>query len=298
MELRVGTINIGGGEKSFEEFPQATQKSRQEALAILVSRLDATLLCLQEVSEYIDPDGKPYNLMDGINQAGNYDYSFFGKTVSMESNLQVQKDVMVKGIFNDWRDWSKGNAIHAKYPFASLLDPLLAGTPRNIPIYQPPVYEGTRNTEPRFVLLTRLKEAPYPFVATLHLTTLVDERHPQAHPDQVEKAVELRRQQVERFINLVRVNILEEGLPLILAGDFNAPSDEACIQEVLISKNGFVRLVPEDDGPSHSETADSIDHILFFPEKRLLQYHCWIEANGLSRKASDHLPVVADLKIK
>ena len=298
MELRVGTINIGGGEKSFEEFPQATQKSRQEALAMLVSRLDATMLCLQEVSEFIDVDGLTHNLMEGINKAGNYNYSFYGKTVSMETNIQALKDVMVKGIFNDWWDWSKGNAIHAKYPFARLSDPLRPGTPRNIPIYKPPVYEGTRNTEPRFVLLTRLKEPPYPFVATLHLTTLVDERHPQAPPDYVEKARKLRRQQVEKFINLVRVNILEKGLPLILAGDFNAPSNEACIEEILVSNNGFIRLRPDEDGPSHSEINDSIDHILFFPENRLLQYHCWIETNGLSRKASDHLPVVADLKIK
>ena len=298
MDLRVGTINIGGGEKSFEEFPQATQKTRQEALAMLVNRIDATLLCLQEVSEYIDSDGLTHNLMDGITQGGKYNYSFYGKTVSMETHLQVKKDVMVKGVFNDWWDWSKGNAIHAKIPFARLSDPSLPGTPRNIPIYQPPVYEGTRNTEPRYVLLSRLKQAPYPFIATLHLTTLVDERHPQAQPDQVEKARNLRRQQVEKFINLVKVNILNKGLPLILTGDFNASSDEACIKELLVTKNGFKRLVPEDDGPSHAESKNPIDHILFFPEKRLLQYHCWIETNGLSRKASDHLPVVADLSIE
>lgn len=298
MDLRVGTINIGGGEKSFEEFPQATQKSRQEALAMLVNRIDATVLCLQEVSEFIDSDGLTHNLMDGINTAGNYNYSFYGKTVSMETNMQIQKDVMVKGIFNDWWDWSKGNAIHAKFPFARLSDPLRPGTPRNIPIYQSPVYEGTRDTEPRFVLLTRLKEAPYPFVATLHLTTLIGERHPKALPDQIRKARELRLLQVERFVNLVRVNVLDKGLPLILTGDFNAPSNEACIKDNLVSKYGFIRLVPQDDGPSHSETEDSIDHILFFPENRLLQYDCWIETNGLSRKASDHLPVVADLKIQ
>ena len=298
MDLRIATLNISGGEKSFEEFPQATQKSRQEALEILVNRLNATLLCLQEVSEYLDSDGLTHSLMDGINKAGSYDYSYYGETISMDTHMQVRKDVMVKGIFNDWWDWSKGNAIHARIPFARLSEPSRPGTPRNIPIYQPPVYEGTRDTEPRFVILTRLKEPPHPFIATLHLTTLVNERAPHTSGNQKGKAQEIRRQQISRFLDLVRVNILEKDEPLILAGDFNASSEEACIEGMLLSENGFKRLKPDDEGPSHPEAEDPIDHIFFYPEDRLLDYHCWIETSGLSRKASDHLPVVADIKIK
>jgi endonuclease/exonuclease/phosphatase family metal-dependent hydrolase len=298
MDLRVATLNISGGEKSFEEFPQATQKSRQEALEILVNRLDATLLCLQEVSEYTDSEGLAHSLMDGINKAGSYDYSYFGETISMDTHMQVKKDVMVKGVFNDWCDWSKGNAIHARIPFARLSDPSRPGTPRNIPIYQPPVYEGNRDTEPRFVILTRVKEPPHPFIVTLHLTTLVNERRALRSPDQVNKAQKIRSQQISRLLDLVRDNILKKGEPLILAGDFNASSEEACIENMLLSENGFKRLKPENEGPSHPEAEDPIDHIFFFPEDRLLDYHCWIETSGLSRKASDHLPVVADLKIK
>ena len=298
MDLRVATLNIGGGEKSFEEFPRATQKSRQEALEMLVNRIDADILCLQEVTEYVDSDGLTHSLMDGISKAGGYDYSSFGKTISMKSHMQVRKDVMVKGIFNDWWDWAKGNAIHARLPFARLSDPTRPGKPRNVPIYQPPVYEGNRDTEPRFVLMTRLKEQPHPFIITLHLTTLVDERLPQAATDQVEKAQAIRYQQVSRFLDLIRVNILDRNEALILAGDFNALSNEACIENLLVAENGFVRLKPEDDGPSHTEAKEPIDHILFYPKERLLDYHCWIETSTLSRKASDHLPIVADLRIK
>jgi cell division protein ZapA (FtsZ GTPase activity inhibitor) len=57
LDLRVATLNISGGEKTFEEYSSGTQKSRQEALEMLIKRLDASILCLQEVSQYIDADG-------------------------------------------------------------------------------------------------------------------------------------------------------------------------------------------------------------------------------------------------
>lgn len=298
LELRVATLNISGGEKTFEEFPHDTQQSRQEALKILVDRLDADVLCLQEVSQFIDADGVTHSLMDAVNQAGGYDYSFYGQTVSMKDHMQVKKDVMVKGVFNDWWDWSKGNAVHARIPFARLGNPSRPGLPRNIPLYQPIIYEGTRDTDPRFVLISRLKTAPFPFVATLHLTTMLGERAPQRLPAKLEAAQILRYQQIRRFLDLVREHILHKDEPLILAGDFNASPEEFCLAHLLESENGFVRLVPEKEGPSHASSEQLIDHIFFYPHQRLLDYTCRIESGDLSRRASDHLPVVADLQIK
>lgn len=298
LDLRVATLNISGGEKTFEEFPNDTQKSRQEALEILIGRLDASVLCLQEVSQYIDADGVSHSVMEAINDAGNYDYFFYGKTVSMETHMQVKKDVMVKGIFNDWWNWSKGNAIHARIPFARLSDPGRPGAPRNVPLFQPPIYEGNRDTDPRFVLLTRLKISPYPFVATLHLSTLVGERQPQPIPAKIEQAKILRYQQIRRFLDLVRVHVLASDEPLILAGDFNATRDEFAIAHLLESESEFVRLQPENESPTHPGSEKPVDHIFFYPSKRLVDYNCRVEAGDLSRRASDHLPVVADLQIK
>lgn len=298
LDLRVATLNISGGEKTFEEFPNDTQKSRQEALQMLVARLDASILCLQEASQYVDADGLIHGLMEAINRAGNYDYFFYGETVSMDTHMQVRKDVMVKGVFNDWWNWSKGNAVHARLPFARLGDPGRPGIPRNIPLFQPIAYEGNRDTEPRHVLLTRLKQAPFPFIANLHLSTLVGERSPLPQPENVEESQQLRNQQIHRFIDLVRTHILELDQPIILAGDFNAPYHENCIAQILEAKYGFVRLVPESEVPSHPKSEEPIDHILFYPRHRLVDYTCRIDAGDLSRRASDHLPVVADLRIK
>ena len=298
LDLRVATLNISGGEKTFEEFPNDTQKSRQEALEILINRLDASVLCLQEVSQYIDADGVSHSVMDAINDAGKYDYSFYGRTVSMETHMQVKKDVMVKGIFKDWWNWSKGNAIHARIPFARLGDPGRPGVPRNVPLFQPPIYEGNRDTDPRFVLLTRLKTPPYPFVATLHLSTLVGERQPQPNPAKVEEAKILRYQQICRFLDLVRVHVLASNEPLILAGDFNATREEFAIAHLLESESEFVRLQPQNESPTHPGSDKPVDHIFFYPSKRLVDYNCRVEAGDLSRRASDHLPVVADLQIR
>jgi endonuclease/exonuclease/phosphatase family metal-dependent hydrolase len=298
LNLRVATLNIGGGEKTFEEYTHDTQQSRLKALEMLIKRLDVDVLCLQEVTQFIDADGVNHSLMDKINTAGNYPHAFFGQTVSMETHMQVKKDVMVRGIFNDWWNWTKGNAIHSRVPFARLGDPNRSGLPRNIPIFRPLAYEGNRDTDPRAALLTRLKAAPFPFVSTVHLTTLVGERQPDAVADKKEEAHLVRFQQVSRLLDLVRVNILEKNEPLIVAGDFNAMEDEDCINHLLASAPGLIRLVPENDEPTHPDVERAVDHIFFYPHQRLVSYTCRIDTSDLSRRASDHLPVVADLEIR
>ncbi len=298
LELRITSLNLSGGEKIFEEFSHDTHQSRQEALQFLIRHLNADLLCLQEVSQYIDVGGVLHTPMDYINHTGGYGFSNFGETISMQSHLQVKKEMMVDGVFNDWQDWSKGNAIHSKIPFARLGDPSQSGSPRNIPLYQPVKYEGSRDTDPRFVLLTRLKASPFPYVANLHLTTLVGERMPERVPERVRLAKAMRRAQVERLLDLVRKHILNRNEPLITVGDFNATPEEACISNLLEAEAGFVRLVPTKEGPTHAGSEQLIDHIFFYPKERLLDYNCWIESGDLSKRVSDHLPVVADIRIK
>jgi len=298
LNIRVATLNVSGGEKTFEEFPHDTWASRQEALEMLIAKIDADVLCLQEVSQHVDADGITHSLMENIGQAGDYDYSFYGQTLGMETHMQVKKDVMVKGVFNDWWNWSKGNAILSRIPFSRLGDASRPGLPRNVPLYQPQAYEGTRDTDPRFALIARIKQSPFPFVTTLHLTTLVGEREASPPPTLFKQAEELRYEQVQRFLDLVKTHILQEDLPLILAGDFNANTKERCLSGLLESEGGFVRLKPENETPTHPDLPVPIDHIYFYPEDRLAEYACRIEAGDLSRRASDHLPVVAELEIK
>ena len=296
--LRVTTLNISGGEKAYEDAQNATRQSRLQALKQLVKQIDPTVLCLQEVSQYVDADGVTYNLLDEIIESGGYSSAYFGKTVSMDTHLQVKKEVMVKGIFNDWQNWSKGNAILSQIPFSRLGDPKQPGKPRNIPLYLPPVYKGSRDTEPRFAILSRLQQPPYPFIATVHLTTLMGERHPPLSRNKIEQSHLMRDQQVRQLLELVQRYILEKDQPFILTGDFNAPRQEFCIAHLLETENQFIRLIPEEEGSSHSGIPEAIDHIFFYPRKRLVDYRCWIDASNLSRLASDHLPVTAEIQLQ
>lgn len=298
LTLRVTTLNISGGQKAYEDAPNPTRQSRLQALKQLVKQIDPTVLCLQEVSQFVDADGVTHSLLDEFIGSGGYSSAYFGKTVSMDTHLQVKKEVMVKGIFNDWQNWSKGNAILSRIPFSRLGDPEQPGKPRNIPLYQPPVYTGTRDTEPRFAILSRLQTPPHPYIATVHLTTLVGERHPPLSRNKIEQSHLMRDQQVRQLLELVRRHILETDQPFILTGDFNAPRQELCIAHLLESENLFVRLKPEEEGSSHSGIPEAIDHIFFYPRKRLVDYRCWIESSGLSRLASDHLPVIAEIQLQ
>lgn len=298
LTLRIATLNVSGGLKSFEEFSSLSQQSRLQSLRQLLKGLDLSAVCLQEISEYVDADGVTHSLLDEVKESGRFDHAFFGKTVSMEPHLQVKKDTLVKGIFNDWLDWSKGNAILSRIPFSRLGDPEHIGAPRNIPLYKPPVYEGNRDTEPRFAILARLQEPPYPFIATLHLTTLIGERHPPLTRNKIEQSHLMRDQQVRQLLDLIREHVLETDQAFILTGDFNAPQQEFCIAHLLESENQFIRLKPEQEIPSHTGISDPIDHIFFYPRKRLVDYRCWIEDSDLSRSASDHLPVIAEIQIQ
>ena len=119
----------------------------------------------------------------------------------------------------------------------------------------------------RYVLLTRLKEAPHPFIANLHLTTLVGERPPDMIPRKREQAHLMRFQQISRFLDLVHTHILEKNEPLIVAGDFNATEDEAGIRHLLDAHPELMRLRPENDGPTHPDLRRAVDHIFFFPAR-------------------------------
>lgn len=298
LTLRVATLNISGGQKSFETSSDAIERAHLQALHALVEQINATVLCLQEVSQFVDADGSTHSQLDDIKTAGDYSAVFYGKTVAMTTHLQVKKEVMVNGIFNDWQDWSKGNAILSRIPFSRMGNPEQPGAPRNIPLYVPPVYKGNRDTEPRFAVLARLLQPPFPYIATLHLTTLMGERHPPLTRNKIEESHFLRDQQVRQLLDLVRDHIMETGQPFILTGDFNAPRQEFCISHLLESENQFVRLKPENEGVSHAGIPEAIDHILFFPRDRLVDYRCWIEDSDLARRASDHLPVIAEIQLK
>jgi len=296
LTLRIMTLNLGGGVKNFSGEPDETT-SKNEALLDLLFQLQPDVLCVQEIAQYTDAEGLKHSMVDLICNGGEYSFHCYGETLSMKHHMQVKKDLMVNGLFKDWWDWSKGNAVFSRLPFARLGDPTREGVPRNVPIFQPLRYEGTRDTDPRYVILTRLKRSPFPYLVNLHLTTLIGERGEAKEDAIVARAQQLRAEQISQVISLLSENILQKGLPLLLAGDFNANPDEPALQLGLEAEHGFVRLAPSNDIPTHPE-AGAVDHIYFFPGSRLLSYSCQVVASDLAHRISDHLPVLADVVIE
>jgi endonuclease/exonuclease/phosphatase family metal-dependent hydrolase len=80
-------------------------------------------------------------------------------------------------------------------------------------------------------------------------------------------------------------------------GDFNAKIDEYSLKAILERDHDFIHLAPEEQIPTHV-SAGAVDHLFFFPARRLLSYDAHVVNTALAHSISDHLPVVADIEIE
>ena len=296
LQFRLMTYNIGGGRRDFG--------SVLDAIIGVIKEVSPDILVVQEAMDFQDADGTWYSVIDRISQAGEFGaHAYFGQTLSMRENMHVGKTLFVHSIFNDWQDWRQGNAILSRWEFRRLGDPSKPGMPKNVPLYLTPLYQGNRDTEPRYALLARANKAPvFPFVVGVHFTTLVAEREqeggPRPLPGRAEEAQILRFKQARRLLDLLKEHVLEPGEIVFLLGDFNAMANEPCISSVLESEGRFVRLIPsKGQNTTHPKATKPIDHIFVYPQNRLIEYQCWIVDSERAHRASDHLPVVADVVV-
>jgi len=295
-QFRLMTYNIGGARKDFGSVLSDVNE--------VVKEVSPDILVVQEATEFQDADGEWDSVLSRVAAAGEFGkHVCFGPTLSMQEHMHVRKALFVHSIFNDWLDWRQGNAMLSRWEFARLGNPSKCGVPRNVPLYLTPLYRGNRDTDPRYALVARIKKAPiFPFAVGVHFTTLVAEREqeggPRSLPGKAEEAQILRFRQARRLLDLLREHVLDRGEVVFLLGDFNAVVSEPCISLVLESEGRFVRLIPaEGQNATHPKAAEPIDHIFVYPSDRLIEYRCWIEDSPIARRASDHLPVVADVVI-
>jgi len=297
MHFRLMTYNIGGGRKSFDS-------STEDAIEV-IRKVSPDILAVQEATSWQDADGIWNSTANMIADGAGFGNRFyFGPTLSMQEHMHVKKAIFINAMFNDWRDWVQGNAVFSRWGFARLGNPSKPGMPRNIPLYSPPVYQGNRDTDPRYGVLARVRKLPIsPFIFSTHLTTLIGERVREGSPRPVsgktEEAQILRLKQAKRMLDLLGEHVLEPGEMVFLLGDFNAVASEPCISSVLEANGGFIRLTPTTrPSATHPKALQPIDHIFAYPRNRLLEYQCWIVDTPVARQASDHLPVVADVKVR
>ena len=287
------TFNVAGGK---EERPSDGEAARDrfQALVAAVRQASPDVLVLQEATEWRLVDGATVSLTRNLACAAGFDgHHYFAPTVSLEEHMRVTRPRMVQALFDDVLDWRLGNSVLARGGFVRVGDPSRAGTPRSVPLFRAPLYEGDRNTEPRDAVLARANYAPiYPFVVGTHLTTLTGERGPRAQPEAARRAREIRALEAERILALLDAHVLQRQEVALLLGDLNAERDEPSIADVLERRGGFQLLTGGE--PTHRGTSLSIDHILVYPRHRLLDYRCWT----VDCPASDHRAVVADVVLR
>lgn len=293
MQFRLMTYNVGGARKDFG--------SKLAAILDVVKEVSPDILVAQEVMDYQDVDGEWFSVADQIARAGEFGSNYaLCPTLAMKEHMHVQKAVFVNALFNDWQDCSLGNAVFCRGGFTRLSDTSKSGNPRNVPLYRPPVFEGNRDTDPRYTVLARVNRPPlFPFIVGVHLATLLGERGSKDIPGKAEQAQIARLTQVRRLLDLIRQHLLDCGELVFLLGDFNAVSSEISIASGLEKEAGFVRLAPANDTlATHPKVTDAIDHIFMYPAERLVEYQCWTVDTAIARNASDHLPVVADVTVR
>jgi endonuclease/exonuclease/phosphatase family metal-dependent hydrolase len=289
--IRLMTYNVGGGRKDFGS-------NLVEVLQI-VSELQPDILGLQEITELQDMDDRWYRWDEAIADRMIFKtHSFFGPTLSMREQFHVDKTLFVNGIFHDWLEWRQGNALISRWEFVRLGSTNKPGQPLNLPIFRPPTYEGNRDTDPRYTILSRIDlGSVQPFILVTHLTTLLGEKGAGEVPGKSEQAQIIRQRQCRQLFDLLDEHALKKGELVFILADFNAEAKEACISSTLIEGAGFVRLKPDFEIGTHPKVSTPIDHILAHAGAHRVEYRCRVIDSPLAWQASDHLPVVADLKV-
>lgn len=286
------TYNIGGGRRDFG--------SLLDSILDVVRQTQPDILALQEATAWLDADGYWHSSVAFLSDVlGDGYQSFFGPTVTLQKNFYSGKSNFLRAVYQDLQDWQFGNALLMHKGFARLSDPNRPGSPKSLPIFRPPQYLGTRDTDPRHAILTRFPGGQIaPVVIATHLTTLKGERGApeKIFPGKPEKARSMRCQQAESLLELLSAYLLRSNETIFLLGDLNATIDEDCMKR--LHQAGFVRLTPKNDVSTHEDLHGPVDHILVYPAARLEKYHCQVIDTPLARQASDHLPVVADVWIK
>src|SRR4030095_10059944 len=125
--FRLMTYNVGGGRED--------KGSNEKGALKVITSAAPDVLAAQEVAEREDASGRQYRMSTAISRAlGRGTRSFVGPTLSMDQHFNVRKALFVDSLFDDWTNWSQGNALFSRWPFVRLGDTRRRGTPRSIPL--------------------------------------------------------------------------------------------------------------------------------------------------------------------
>lgn len=310
MEIKVATANVAGGAREEKADPR-----KYEILGNILSGTD--IIGIQEVVQVYTADGRrvirnDIESLKNDSKLSDYWDCFFPY---VDSSQQSHPDKWSSGIFSSYYEKGykilEGTAIlvnqqHFVCDFWCD-DRQGHGLGQILPWYidTPTIYLGNRDTQPRSMLLTRIKLGNKAILfCCVHLATLKGERAKKGEkldPEIAQKAKEIRAKQINWTVQYIesyqeafqKQNGIRE--PVILVGDFNA---EPGASELEGLKQLNLQLIPS-VGYTHRRHEILID-LIFVTGDIIVDKKAKIidlEKHEVSKDCSisDHNPVIAHI---
>jgi endonuclease/exonuclease/phosphatase family metal-dependent hydrolase len=312
MEITVGTANIAGAARQ-----EVADPGKHSLLADILGGTD--ILGLQEVVQVEDPaSGRlVHDDIAALKRGGlsGYKHFFFAH---LDSTLHPHRRKWGSDIFKDWSERNyrvqQGTAILIKgrYDFYHLLESDRSGfaSAVTLPWYieKPTFYRGNRDTEPRSLLVARVKvDARIVLFCCTQLSTLTEEAEDRRRSTPNARA--LRSHQVGWIVDYIKsyqearrgiCNELKQEWvdePVILVGDFNADKESPELSRLCELGLKAVKATR----PNHTHRKHRIEMDLIFAPGKMRGSAQVIKLDDLEssnkRGISDHYPVIATLNI-
>lgn len=312
MKVIVATANLAGAARE--------QKAHPEKFKQLGPAFDGVdLVGLQEVIQVYDAAGDVVrDDLAALQQQGGlsgYQSFFFPHLDSTQQSHYKKWPILFPEYYERGYRIQHGNAVlvRKEHPLRDLLlDDQSGSVTGQVVPWTSAFYGGNRDTEPRSLLLARVRLQHRRFVlfACTHLTALTEENK-DGRRAPTERAKHIRKRQIAWIVEYIQSYRAErrktceerdepyQEEPLLLVGDFNALPKE--LEESRLSELNLEEIEPT-EGPSFTHRKHQIRIDLIYASKSITGNAVRvIDLNALEtvadRRISDHHPVIAELAV-
>ncbi|MCP4331453.1 MAG: hypothetical protein GY785_02265 [Gammaproteobacteria bacterium] len=299
LEIKALTANIAGGKPADERKP--------DKLGSYIKSQDFDFVCCQEASLVRYDNDSQESLLETVqDNAGNENFvACFAVSVDTTNNPcpEVVPGTKIPGKWYSSRfintdvpttyvAQGNGFLVSSRWEIVDLFGSAQQGSMATTVVSGFGLFLGDRETEPRIfsVIRARHKELDVEcFIGNTHLTTCREENEQRLGSD-------TRSDQIRRILQVC--NDLPKGIPIILAGDFNA---ELSSPELNLLKNaGYLaatdRCSKEDkEAGTHRGKNIFIDHFFYSSDARVSFNGCGLADIG--EFVSDHNPVMFSFSV-
>lgn len=315
MRIQVATANLAGAAREEE-----ASLHKYKILGEILSGVD--IVGLQEVVKVYEP-GEHRVIRDDVrhlqsdSRLSDYECYFYPH---LDSTQQSHPDKWDSRIFHSyyekgyqvmegtavlvdrqhcicdfWRDNRSGYAIGQVIPWYS---------------DKPTFYLGNRDTQPRSLLLTRVRLAEKSILfCCVHLTTLREENVRQHGTDKrvaTQRAIDIRTKQIEWVVQYIRSyhearrNMGKIAEPVVLVGDFNAEPTARELDGLKELDLELLPLTPPSICYTHRKYRIWVD-LIYVAKRAIVGSARIIDLENLEepsgKRLSDHNPVIAELDL-